>query len=61
MFTDTEIKRLLAQMDLEGKIVLTESGGRQNMIFSRQKGAAGYIHMWSRDVKYIHEGIVWPD
>ncbi|HHX28656.1 MAG: M28 family peptidase [Bacillota bacterium] len=60
MFTDTETVERLKQADLTGKIVLSEGGGRDNMIMSRRLGAVGYIHMWPSDEDVIHEGIVTP-
>ena len=58
MFTDKETMKTLEATDLRGKIVLTEGGGRQNMIFAQKKGAIGYIHMWPSEEDVIHEGIV---
>lgn len=58
LFTDKETMKILEATDLTGKIVLTEGGGRQNMIFAQQKGAIGYIHMWPSAEDVIHEGIV---
>ncbi|MEA4881401.1 MAG: hypothetical protein VB045_07985, partial [Synergistaceae bacterium] len=58
MFTETDTLAAMQQMDLKGKIVLTEGGGRQNMIFVQNQGAIGYIHMWPSDEDVIHEGIV---
>lgn len=58
MFTDMDTLAAMEQMDLKGKIVLSEGGGRQNMIFAQNKGALGYIHMWPSDEDVIHEGIV---
>lgn len=60
MFTDTETQKHLAKVELTGKIVLSEGGGRQNMIFAQKRGAIGYIHMWPSDEDVIHEGIVTP-
>ncbi len=60
MFTDTETVERLREVDLAGKIVLSEGGGRDNMIASRRLGAVGYIHMWPSDEDVIHEGIVTP-
>jgi len=60
MFTDTETVERIKALDLSGKIVLSEGGGRQNMLVARQKGAIGYIHMWPSDEDVIHEGIVTP-
>lgn len=60
MFTDTETVERLKKADLTGKIVLSEGGGRDNMIMSRRLGAVGYIHMWPSDEDVIHEGIVTP-
>ena len=60
MFTDTETVERIRVLDLSGKIVLSEGGGRQNMLVARQKGAVGYIHMWPSDENVIHEGIVTP-
>ncbi len=60
MFRDYETRRRLEQLDLRGKIVLSEGGGRQNMIAAQRLGAVGYIHMWPSDEDYIHEGIVSP-
>lgn len=60
MFTDTETVERLKTVDLTGKIVLSEGGGRDNMITSRRLGAVGYIHLWPSDEDVIHEGIVTP-
>ncbi|MGE5580178.1 MAG: M28 family peptidase [Bacillota bacterium] len=60
MFTDTETVERLEKANLTGKIVLSEGGGRDNMIMSRKLGAVGYIHMWPSDEDVIHEGIVTP-
>lgn len=60
MFVDTETKKLLEKADLRGKIVLTEGGGRQNMIFAQQKGAVGYIHMWPSPDPLVHDSTVSP-
>ena len=60
MFTDTETVERLKKVNLSGKIVLSEGGGRDNMIMSRRLGAVGYIHMWPSDEDVIHEGIVTP-
>ena len=60
MFTDTETVERLEKANLAGKIVLSEGGGRDNMIMSRRLGAVGYIHMWPSDEDVIHEGIVTP-
>ncbi len=60
MFTDTETVERIRALDLSGKIVLSEGGGRQNMLVARQKGAVGYIHMWPSNEDVIHEGIVTP-
>jgi len=60
MFTDTETVERLQKANLAGKIVLSEGGGRDNMIMSRRLGAIGYIHMWPSDEDVIHEGIVTP-
>ena len=60
MFTDTATADRLRQLDLRGKIVLSEGGGRDNMITARQRGAVAYIHLWPSDEGFIHEGIVTP-
>lgn len=60
MFTDTETVERIKSTDLAGKIVLSEGGGRQNMIMARRMGAVGYIHLWPSDEDFIHEGIVTP-
>jgi len=60
MFKDTETRKLIEQLDLTGKIVLTEGGGRSNMIAAQARGAVGFIHMWPSDEPYIHEGTVSP-
>jgi N-acetylated-alpha-linked acidic dipeptidase len=60
MFTDTETVERLRQVDLRGKIVLSQGGGRDNMLLARRLGAVGYIHMWPSDEDVIHEGIVTP-
>lgn len=60
MFRDFETHRHFRGRDLAGKIVLSEGGGRQNMIAAQELGAVGYIHMWPSDEEYLHEGIVTP-
>lgn len=60
MFTDTETVERIKSSNLAGKIVLSEGGGRQNMIMARRMGAVGYIHLWPSDEDVIHEGIVTP-
>ncbi len=60
MFTDTDTAGRLAGLDLAGKIVLSEGGGRQNMLMARHRGALAYIHLWPSDEDVIHEGIVTP-
>jgi len=60
MFTDTETVERLLRLDLAGKVVLSEGGGRQNMLAARQRGAVAYIHLWSSDEDVIHEGIATP-
>lgn len=60
MFRDMETHKRLADLDLRGKVVISEGGGRQNMIMAQERGAAAYIHMWPSDEDYIHEGIVTP-
>jgi N-acetylated-alpha-linked acidic dipeptidase len=60
MFKDTETKKRIEALDLRGKIVLSEGGGRANMITAQAKGAVGYIHMWPSDEPYVHEGTVSP-
>ncbi|MDP2872208.1 MAG: M28 family peptidase [Bacillota bacterium] len=60
MFTDTQTVERLRRLDLRGKIVLSEGGGRENMVTARRLGAAAYIHMWPSDEPVIHEGIVTP-
>ncbi len=60
MFTDTQTVHRLQKLDLRGKVVLSEGGGRQNMVTARRLGAVAYIHMWPSDEPVIHEGIVTP-
>ncbi len=60
MFKDFETHQRFRGLDLSGKIVLSEGGGRQNMIAAQGMGAVGYIHMWPSDEEYLHEGIVTP-
>src|SRR5690606_22666047 len=60
MFRDFETKKRLEALDLRGKIVLSEGGGRQNMLFAQEKGAVGYLHLWPSDEEQLHEGIVTP-
>jgi len=60
MFTDTATVERLRKLDLRGKVVLSEGGGRQNMITARRLGAVAYIHLWPSDEDVIHEGIVTP-
>lgn len=60
MFRDYETKQRIEALDLRGKIVITEGGGRANMIAAQAKGAVGFIHMWPSDEEYVHEGTVSP-
>jgi len=60
MFTDTKTIEMLRKTDLKDKIVLTEGGGRQNMIFAQKKGAIGYIHMWPNQDPLVHDSTVSP-
>ena len=60
MFKDTETAGRIAAADLRGKIVLTEGGGRSNMIAAYRGGAVGFVHMWPSDEPYVHEGTVSP-
>lgn len=60
MFKDFETHKKIEALDLRGKIVLSEGGGRANMIAARAKGAVGYIHLWPSDEPYVHEGTVSP-
>lgn len=60
MFRDYETKQRIEALDLRGKIVITEGGGRANMIAAQAKGAVGFIHMWPSDEPYVHEGTVSP-
>lgn len=60
MFTDFDTKEKLEKKQLAGKIVMSEGGGRQNMIAAQKLGAIAYIHMWPSDEHVLHEGIVSP-
>lgn len=60
MFRDYETKQRIEALDLRGKIVITEGGGRANMIAAQAKGAVGFVHMWPSDEEYVHEGTVSP-
>lgn len=60
MFRDFETSGRLAALSLKGKIVLSEGGGRNNMVTAQKGGAVGYIHMWPSDEEYIHEGMANP-
>lgn len=60
MFRDFDTSGRLESMQLKGKIVLSEGGGRQNMITAQRGGAVGYIHMWPSDEEHIHEGMANP-
>lgn len=60
MFRDLETKERIQALDLRGKVVLSEGGGRANMIAAQQRGAVGYIHMWPSDEDHVHEGTVSP-
>jgi N-acetylated-alpha-linked acidic dipeptidase len=60
MFKDTETQKRIEALDLTGKIVITEGGGRSNMIAAQAKGAVGFIHLWPSDEDYVHEGTVSP-
>jgi len=50
----------LEQQQLAGKIVMSEGGGRQNMMTAHRLGAIAYIHMWPSGEDVLHEGIVSP-
>ena len=62
MFYDYDTWRLLDQMDLAGKIVVTEGGGRLNMITAQKRGAVAYVHVWPTALPggRIPEGVVNP-
>ncbi|NMB25891.1 MAG: M28 family peptidase [Firmicutes bacterium] len=60
MFTDFDTKAKLEQSQLAGKVVMSEGGGRQNMLTAHKLGAVAYIHMWPSDEDVLHEGIVSP-
>lgn len=60
MFTDFDTKEKLEQRQLAGKIVMSEGGGRQNMLTAHRLGAIAYIHMWPSGEDVLHEGIVSP-
>jgi len=60
MFTDFDTKEKLEQRQLAGKIVMSEGGGRQNMLTAHKLGAIAYIHMWPSKEDVLHEGIVSP-
>ena len=60
MFHDFETIGRLEAMQLKGKIVLSEGGGRQNMIAAQRGGAVGYIQMWPSNEEQIHEGMANP-
>lgn len=60
MFKDTETHRRIEALDLRGKVVLSEGGGRANMIAAQARGAVGYVHVWPSDEPYCHEGTVSP-
>ena len=60
MFTDTQTAERLQGMDLRGKVVLTEGGGRQNMALAQKAGAVGYIHMWPTPDPLVHDSTVSP-
>jgi len=60
MFRDLDTKERIQALDLRGKVVLSEGGGRANMIAAQAGGAVGYIHMWPSDEDYVHEGTVSP-
>ena len=62
MFHDYDTWRMLDQMDLTGKIVVTEGGGRLNMITAQRRGAVAYVHIWPTALPggRIPEGVVNP-
>jgi len=62
MFYDYDTWRVLDQMDLRGKIVVTEGGGRLNMITAQKRGAVAYVHVWPTALpgERIPEGVVNP-
>jgi hypothetical protein len=60
MFRDFDTASRFAGIDLAGKVVLSEGGGRQNMRGAQDLGAVGYIHLWPSDEQVLHEGIVTP-
>ena len=60
MFKDVETHERIGALELQGKVVLSEAGGRSNMIAAQRQGAVGYIHLWPSDEPYCHEGTVSP-
>ena len=60
MFKDVDTHERIAMLDLRGKVVLSDAGGRSNMIAAQRQGALGYVHMWPSDEPYCHEGTVSP-
>ncbi len=62
MFYDYDTWRALDKMDLRGKIVVTEGGGRLNMITAQKRGAVAYVHVWPTALPgdRIPEGVVNP-
>jgi N-acetylated-alpha-linked acidic dipeptidase len=60
MFKDVDTHERIEVLDLQGKVVLSDAGGRSNMIAAQRQGAVGYVHMWPSDEPYCHEGTVSP-
>ena len=62
MFRDFDTWRVLERMDLSGKIVVSEGGGRLNMITAQRRGALAYIHVWPKELPFgrVPEGVVNP-
>lgn len=49
-----------AGLDVRGKIVLTERGGPDSIMYAEKHGALGLIHLWSSPEDAIHEMIATP-
>lgn len=49
-----------AGLDVKGKIILTERGGPDSIMYAQKHGALGLVHLWSSPEDAIHEMIATP-
>lgn len=47
-------------LDVKGKIILSERGGPDSIMYAQNHGALGFIHLWSSPEDAIHEMIATP-